>query len=182
MRRYLQKIMQWDLDISARLRLAEQEGWLRRLAKIFAHSGDSWFWLLGLVVIGWLGTPFWRWRMVTFGIGVIVTAALVLLIKFTVRRQRPEGEWGEIYRSTDPHSFPSGHAARAFLLATMAVAFGPPWFGIVLVIWAPLVALARVAMGVHYFSDVLVGGLFGILIGSLVSAFGLGLLVSNLIN
>jgi undecaprenyl-diphosphatase len=175
----IQKILTWDANISARLRIAEKPGWLRRFAKLLAHSGDSWFWLLGLVIVGWLGTEFWRWRMITFGIGVLVTAVLVLIVKFTVRRRRPEGEWGEIYRSTDPHSFPSGHAARAFLLATMAVAFGPVWFAVILVIWAPLVALARVAMGVHYFSDVFVGGLFGIFMGWIVSSVGIGLLILN---
>jgi undecaprenyl-diphosphatase len=175
----MQKILTWDANISARLRIAEKPGWLRRFAKLLAHSGDSWFWILGLVIVGWLGTPYWRWRMITFGIGVLVTAVLVMIVKFTVRRRRPEGDWGDIYRSTDPHSFPSGHAARAFMLATMALAYGPPWFWIVLVIWAPLVALARVAMGVHYFSDVFVGALVGILMGWLISHFAIGLLIAN---
>ena len=172
------KLLTWDADISARLR-AEKPGWLRRFAMLLAHSGDSWFWLLGLAIVGWLGTPYWRGRMITFGIGVLVTAVLVMIVKFTVRRRRPEGDWGGIYRSTDPHSFPSGHAARSFMLATMAVAYGPPWFALVLVIWAPLVALARVAMGVHYFSDVFVGALVGILMGWLVSYFAIGLLIAN---
>jgi undecaprenyl-diphosphatase len=175
----MEKILTWDANISTRLRVAEKPGWLRRFAMLLAHSGDSWFWFLGFVIIGWVGTDYWRWRMITFGIGVLLTAVLVMIAKFTVRRRRPEGEWGGIYRSTDPHSFPSGHAARAFLLATMAVAFGPPWFAVVLVIWAPLVALARVAMGVHYFSDVFVGGLFGIFMGWIVASIGIGVLIAN---
>ena len=178
----IEKILAWDADITQRLRIAEKPGWLRRFAKLLAHSGDSWFWILGLFIVGWLGTPYWRWRMITFGIGVLVTAVLVMIVKFTVRRRRPEGDWGDIYRSTDPHSFPSGHAARSFLLAAMAVAFGPTWFGIILVIWAPLVALARVAMGVHYLSDVFVGGLFGIFMGWIVYSIGVGLLVANAIT
>ena len=71
------------------------------------------------------------------------------------------GEWGKIYRNTDPHSFPSGHAARAFLIATIAAGLGPAWLAVVLWIWAPLVALARVAMGVHYLSDIMAGAVFG---------------------
>jgi len=177
----MQTILAWDANISNRLRVAEKPGWLRRFAKLLAHSGDSWFWLLGLALVGWLGTPYWRWRMIAFGIGVLVTAGLVLIVKFTVRRRRPEGDWGDIYRSTDPHSFPSGHAARAFLLATLAVAFGPLWFAIILVIWAPLVALARVSMGVHYFSDVFVGGVFGIFMGWIVSSIGVGVLIADAI-
>jgi len=175
----METLLAWDANISARLRVAEKPGNLRRVAMLLAHSGDSWFWLLGLVIVGWLGTDYWRWRMITFGIGVLATAVLVMIVKFTVRRRRPEGEWGEIYRSTDPHSFPSGHAARSFLLATMAVAFGPPWFALIIVIWAPLVALARVAMGVHYFSDVFVGGIFGIFMGWIVSSLAVGLLIAN---
>jgi undecaprenyl-diphosphatase len=90
---------------------------------------------------------------------------LVFAIKFTVRRRRPEGEWGQVYRKTDPHSFPSGHAARAALLAVLAIGLGPPWLGLLLAVWAPLVMLARVAMGVHYLSDVLAGALLGGLVG-----------------
>jgi undecaprenyl-diphosphatase len=74
------------------------------------------------------------------------------------------GEWGRIYRSTDPHSFPSGHAARAFLIATIATGLGPAGLAPALWIWAPLVSLARVAMGVHYLSDILAGALVGILV------------------
>src|SRR5678810_1059321 len=88
----------------------------------------------------------------------------VLIIKFSIRRKRPEGNWGQIYRYTDPHSFPSGHAARAFLIATIASGLGPAWLAIALWVWAPLVAFARVAMGVHYLSDILAGSLLGILV------------------
>jgi undecaprenyl-diphosphatase len=88
-------------------------------------------------------------------------------IKFLVRRKRPEGEWGSIYRNTDPHSFPSGHAARAFLIAVVASALGPAWLSILLWIWAPLVALARVAMGVHYVSDVVAGAVLGVVVAGI---------------
>lgn len=101
--------------------------------------------------------------MVEIG-GISLLAALVLGIKFIVRRRRPEGDWGSIYRNTDPHSFPSGHAARAFLIAVVGAALGPTWLGILLWIWAPSVALARVAMGVHYVSDILAGAILGIFV------------------
>jgi undecaprenyl-diphosphatase len=51
------------------------------------------------------------------------------------------------------------------MLAAAAVGLGPPWFAILLVIWAPMVGMARVAMGVHYLSDVIVGALLGIFMG-----------------
>jgi len=161
----MKNILEFDASASAKMRVAETPGVLRTIATIFAHSGDSWFCLTALGVLWFFGTGYWKWRAIILGIAILITAVLVLAIKFSVRRQRPQGEWGEIYRSTDPHSFPSGHATRAFMLATMALLLGPAWFGLALIIWAPLVALARVAMGVHYVSDVAVGMVLGILMG-----------------
>ncbi len=162
------EILALDARFSERLRVAENPGLLRNIAAFFAHSGDSWFCLLALGILWWLGTEAWRWRATLLIIAIIITAVLVLMLKFTIRRQRPAGEWGEIYRTTDPHSFPSGHATRAFLLATMALGLGPAWFGAALAIWAPLVALARVAMGVHYLSDILAGLGIGVVMGIVI--------------
>lgn len=165
---YINRFLKLDFEYSERLRVAESPGLLRSCAKLLAHSGDSWFWLIALALLAYMGSPYWRMRALIMLGAILVGAVFVLAIKFSVRRQRPEGEWGTIYRSTDPHSFPSGHATRAVMLAVLAVGMGPFWFGTIMVVWAPLVALARVSMGVHYISDVLAGALLGILIGVIV--------------
>jgi len=95
-------------------------------------------------------------------------AGFFTIIKFVIRRKRPDGDWGDIYRSTDPHSFPSGHAARMLLIAVMSWGIAPLWFAVLLTIWAPLVCIARVMTGVHYLSDVVAGGVIGILSGFLM--------------
>jgi len=165
---WIQRLLELDVQISQRLRVAERRGILRSLMALLAHSGDSWFWLLGLGLVWWLGGDEWQRRARAFVIGILGTALVVMLIKFTVRRKRPEGRWGSIYRNTDPHSFPSGHAARALMLAVMGLSLGPSWLGIVLMIWAPLVVIARAAMGVHYLSDVLAGAFLGLAMGALM--------------
>jgi undecaprenyl-diphosphatase len=167
----IQKLLEIDERHTKKLTIAERPGPLRTLAILLAHSGDSWFWIAGLALVWLLGTQFWKGRALALATGVFITAVLVLLIKFSVRRRRPQGEWGSIYRNTDPHSFPSGHAARSVMLAVMALGLGPPWFGVLLLLWAPLVPLARVAMGVHYLSDVIAGALFGLLTGSVMLQF-----------
>jgi undecaprenyl-diphosphatase len=160
----LNSILELDARLSNQMRVAEKPGALRVIAVFFAHSGDSWFWAIGLLAIWLSSNSFWKeWAVVQLG-SISLLAVMVLMIKFRVRRMRPEGEWGRIYRSTDPHSFPSGHAARAFLISTIAAGLGPPGLAIALWIWAPLVALARVAMGVHYLSDIVAGALFGVLV------------------
>jgi membrane-associated phospholipid phosphatase len=160
----------WDKSLSSLLRIAEKPGRMRGLAAFLAHSGDSWYWFLGLALVWLMGDPVWKYRAAVMVIGIFGTAVVVILIKFTVRRRRPAGEWGEIYRRTDPNSFPSGHAARAALLAVLAVGLGPTWLGLSLLLWAPLISLARVAMGVHYASDVLAGIFIGMINGLIILA------------
>ena len=69
--------------------------------------------------------------------------------------------------------FFSGHASNAFGFAACS------WlgfrndpssryrtFGLCIFLWAALVSLSRIMMAAHYFGDVLVGSLFGLLVGT----------------
>jgi undecaprenyl-diphosphatase len=168
MESYPGRLLALDARLTAALRVADRPGPLRTAAVFLAHSGDSWFWLAGILLFWAFGPRSWRPTALIFALAVGGLAIVVLAIKFLVRRQRPAGEWGGVYRKTDPHSFPSGHAARAFLLAVLGLFLGPPWFGLLLAVWAPLVSLARVAMGVHYLSDVAAGLAIGIAAGLVV--------------
>ena len=168
-----------DARFSKALYVPQEKTILSLIMKVFAHSGDSWFWLAGLFIVWLFSSGEWRERAVFLGVGLVIMAAAVILLKFTIRRPRPEGEWGAIYRITDPHSFPSGHAARSAALAVMALGIGPVWFGITLAIWAPWVGLSRVALGVHYLSDVIAGWLVGVSMGLI--ALALRYLVSDVL-
>lgn len=159
---FITRILEIDRDWSYALRVAEKPGMKRNLAMFFAHSGDSWFWGLGMLILWGFGNSFWKQWAVYQLFWISFLAVLVMTLKFTIKRKRPAGEWGAIYRNTDPHSFPSGHAARSFLIAYLGLLLGPAWLAVLLIIWAPLVSLARVSMGVHYLSDVAAGALVGI--------------------
>jgi undecaprenyl-diphosphatase len=166
------RFTQFDTHWGQRLRKLEEPGIMRKLAVVFAHSGDSWFWLSGLILSWLLGSgdlKNWALRIILAVFGLAFT---VMVIKFAIRRPRPEGEFGEIYRRSDPHSFPSGHAARSVLLAVLVVGWGPPWLALILVPWAPLVSLARVALGLHFPTDVLAGGLLGLIAGLIALLLG----------
>ena len=167
----LRRIQDLDDRFAGSSQTQKQPRIIRTLAVLLAHSGDSWFWLIGLGLLWWLGDETWEQLALVMIIGIIITAVVVMVIKFSVRRSRPQGEWGRIYRSTDPHSFPSGHAARSTMLAVIALGLGPLWVGLSLLIWAPLVGLARIILRVHYPSDVLAGMVLGIIMGVLVLIF-----------
>jgi undecaprenyl-diphosphatase len=164
----LQSLLNFDMQLSRRLRLSQAGGvWWRPVA-LLAHSGDSWMWAIGLALVWLFSNAELRRYAAILEIAIVLQALLVFPLKMLIRRQRPQGEWGSIYRTIDPHSFPSGHAARAALLVTLAVGLGPAWFGWALALWAPLMALSRVMTGVHYLSDLVGGMLVGLAFGVVV--------------
>lgn len=60
------------------------------------------------------------------------------------------------------YGFPSCHAANTFALATfLSLVFRRRWATIGLLGWAMLVSGSRIYLGVHYPSDILVGGTIG---------------------
>lgn len=165
------RIQKVDEEISARLVLQKEVGLAHKLVALIGHSCDSWYWLIGLTLV-WVFTrgPV-RTTAILWAFALAILAVYVLGIKFLLRRPRPEGEWGSIYRVTDPHSFPSGHAARAMTIAFLALQFSDPIWFIGLLVWAILVGYSRVALRLHYFSDVLVGWLVGAVSGILALRF-----------
>jgi len=166
-KRWLRQFLKLDARLSKAFLVGPEKTLISLILKVFAHSGDSWFWLIGLIIVWFFSNEEWQLRAGFLAVGLVLMAAAVIMIKFSIRRPRPDGEWGQIYRITDPHSFPSGHAARSAALAVMGAFIGPPWFSLVLAIWAPWVGISRIALGVHYLSDVLVGWIVGVLMGLL---------------
>jgi len=141
-------------------------GWLG-VALFLTFLGSGWM-MFGLL-------PFFFVRRLRFRAAVLlatlaVTSGVVALTKILAGRVRPYQALalahGASYElPTDP-SFPSGHAAGSFAFAAFIGASNRR-AGLALAGLATLIALSRVALGVHYPSDVAAGALLGSLLGSL---------------
>ncbi len=149
--------------------------WLNREAEIVGEM----FWLSlmtlgdGFVVCVLL-LPFVR-RKPAFVAAMIVSWVLVTIfaqaIKYLINAPRPlevlpGAEFhliGAPYRSK---SFPSGHAATASMFAAGVYLFFSRRFAWILVATlAVLVSISRIAMGIHWPTDILAGSMIGWLLG-----------------
>lgn len=106
--------------------------------------------------------------------GLGVTAGL----KYIVKRERPYISLKDVYyikdnSPTDRYSFPSGHTATAFSMATsLTLRYSDkPTVIAVSYLYAAIVGYGRIYLGVHYPSDVLSGMLIGSGSAALVFAF-----------
>lgn len=102
----------------------------------------------------------------TYNVGKTLFSALIINGASTMAGKAaswddsPNGEWG---------AFPSGHTSSTFTFASvMHRAYGP-WVGAPLYALGGLVAYERLEDGEHYLSDVVMGGVMGLVIGHAVA-------------
>ena len=166
------RLLTVDRQWSARVaRAAASHPLAYRASVILAHAGDGLFCLaVGLLVL-LAGSRDHRNALLQIAASVLAAAALAAGVKFSVRRERPQGtdstRWSAM-STRDPYSFPSGHAARAACIATGVSVLYPAatW---PCMVWAAGVCLARVTLAAHYLLDVLVGVVLGALVARLMS-------------
>ena len=100
-------------------------------------------------------------------IGTSVAEAVILTsgIKYAIDRERPFDRYPDLIEkrsSVSSASFPSGHTATAFSLATSLSIRYPKWYVIAPgYLWACSVGFARMNEGVHYPSDIIAGAAIG---------------------
>lgn len=99
------------------------------------------------------------------GTSVAGAFAVTYGMKYLVDRQRPYDRYPDrvhAYSRESSPSFPSGHTATAFALATSLSVKYPKWYVIApSALWACSVGVSRMNEGVHYPSDVLAGAVIG---------------------
>jgi membrane-associated phospholipid phosphatase len=111
-------------------------------------------------------------RKLTQMVVVFLIAALTTWgVKSIVNRTRPFRAHDSIEKliKGGGNSFPSGHTTETFAIATtIALLFRRRMVQVAVFTWALLVGYSRIALGVHYPSDVLGGMLIGICLALLV--------------
>lgn len=117
-----------------------------------------------LAIVCLVGKPLWRRGAVAAGLSAALGLAVGKLISELVDRARPfVADPGGVHlfshHAADP-GFPSDHATAAFAIATAIFLRNRKW-GSVALAAAAVLSIGRVAIGVHFPSDVLAGAALG---------------------
>ena len=107
----------------------------------------------------------------TLAVVLIIVALVSQGLKALIFRERPfvTHPYIEKLSEAGSSSFPSGHTLEAFAIAAaLSLLFSRKKIVIPVYIWAILVAYSRMALGVHYPSDVLAGIIIGTFIGWII--------------
>lgn len=157
----------FDDQLAGRLALSLDGNTLRVFAWI-THLGDAQVqWLLGGLVGLALLARRDRWMATLWMAAVGGNGLLTRILKAAFERARPLHEHG--WASETGWSFPSGHASGsvavygmlAYLLVRLAPSIWHLPIALAGILIAVLVGISRIALQVHYFSDVLAGFVSG---------------------
>jgi undecaprenyl-diphosphatase len=166
---YIALVDDADYRLCRRLNRGADLAVVRGMFAAASRLGDGavWYALMLLLPLGY-GARGLRSALVMGAVGVLGLALYKGLKKIFVR-ERPFVRHRGICLAAAPldrYSFPSGHTLHATAFTWQACSQFPE-LAIVLVPLAALIATSRCVLGLHYPTDVLVGGLLGAGLGAL---------------
>ncbi|MGI9875538.1 phosphatase PAP2 family protein [Vibrio chagasii] len=167
--RTIEPIVRWDVAFSVFCLKNRFSGQHATVSKAISHTGDGHLYILialiALLADSKTGSDFLIVGLTAFAIEL----PIYWFAKNTLKRRRP-AEFSSLLHShivpSDKYSLPSGHAAAAFVMATLIGHFYPSLYLLSLA-WAAAIAVSRILLGVHFLTDVLIGAALGMACTSL---------------
>lgn len=157
----------WEIDMVHRVN-SWDKGFVRQYNKVVSQT-ESYVVVgvpVAMAIAGWIKHDKELLKDALYvGTSVAGTFAVTYGMKYLVRRDRPYERYPDrvhpFSRERSP-SFPSGHTATAFALATSLSIRYPKWYVIApSALWACSVGVSRMNEGVHYPTDVMAGAAIG---------------------
>jgi undecaprenyl-diphosphatase len=163
----LSSAMHWDIVFMENIFQLDDKRLISMILPFISHTANGYYYPLipGFLFLAFPG------KAALFFIAALISFAVELpvctIMKYGIKRSRPFEAINTVYQRKSPgdkFSLPSGHTSAAFVIAVQLSFFYPalilPSF-----IWASLVGLSRIYLGVHYPTDVLAGMIVGTLSG-----------------
>lgn len=149
---------QWCLSRKHARQLAVVSRWV-------SHTGDGIYYVLIGIIVALLEPVLGLSFFLTGILAYSIELPLYVVLKNSIKRRRPDDVLNEFVAfliPSDKFSFPSGHTAAAFVMATL-ISFFYPSLSLLAFSSASIIGFSRVLLGVHFPSDILAGALLGTL-------------------
>ena len=166
-------IMHYNTVLFYSINLGMENGFLNMLMPALTDFGSfiAWGIICGLIYL--FGGSKSK-QIAILGLAALILGnAVVYVLKYVVAEPRPFLVLGNVHQlvpESEVYSFPSGHSASSFAVATIlglkySLNFKNKRFRLIypLIAFAALIGFSRVYIGVHYPLDVVFGALIGIL-------------------
>lgn len=136
---------------------------IRSFFRLISRLGDGIFWYALIFSLPLFNGEKGVSQMLYVSLTGLLSVGIYKMLKAHLVRERPYISFGSIIAHTQPldkYSFPSGHSMNA---ACLAILLGSCEVLLLefAAVFAGLVAMSRVILGMHYPSDVLIGLLLG---------------------
>ncbi len=163
---------EWDKDLFIYLN-SKNHPWID---PVMVFLSDQTVWIILMVVV----ISFMVYKRQRHGAiaslfliaGVAANSLLNQIVKFIIMRPRPgnnpllEGLFNQLEATGTSYSFFSAHSSTSMCLAMFSALYiKNATYSTLVFVWAFLVAYSRIYVGKHYPLDVVVGILFGMLVG-----------------
>lgn len=146
---------------------------LRWVSRTVSWSGDGYCYALMALLLPAMMASGERWLIAGL-LGFLIELPVYWLLKNAFRRRRPIAVvkiLHPVLKPSDEFSFPSGHTTAAFMVAYITTVHFPA-LTLPMYAWATAIGLSRVALKVHFVSDIVAG----MIIGTGIGAFSLWLI------
>jgi undecaprenyl-diphosphatase len=165
----LEHLSRWDYRLCLGFNRTCRFQAVRAAFRIISRLGDGSFWYgLMLALPLAFGGAALAPTLHMLAVGVACTALYKWLKRKTLRPRPYQVNTDIVCMAAplDQFSFPSGHTLHAVAFSTVALAYYP-WLWALLLPFALLTALSRMVLGLHYPSDVLAGALIGFFVAEI---------------
>ena len=178
----MQILKKLDVNLTKKINiLASKNRLLIKLLAFITNTSDGRIYILYAILLPLFIPQYWLQILKVGAPAYIFQLLIYLVTKNILKRERPNKKEDIVpqINAPDKYSFPSGHCATATLLVLTLQTFNL-WFIPLMIPWVIIIYLSRVALGIHYVSDIIGGILLGII--SFFTAKYLFILSENLLG